>query len=144
MGTISEKYKRDLLSYIRSIMFWSTFAFTMTPLRRQNFFPYYLGIVSACMIAALVVVVWKCTHGAAKEPFTWIGGLLPIVFGATVTICWCLGNKVETDWWGVKLLMVVLFVPLSLVLQKCQDEDVRDSANMCIVYILMCMSFTQL
>lgn len=85
MGTISEKYKRDLLSYIRSIMFWSTFAFTMTPLRRQNFFPYYLGIVSACMIAALVVVVWKC-----------------------------------------------------------KDEDVRDTANVCIVYILMCMSFTQL
>ena len=116
----------------------------MTPFRRPSFFPYYLGIVSACMIAALVVVVWKCIHGAAKDPFTWIGGLLPIVFGATVTICWCLGNKVETDWWGVKLLMVVLFVPLSLVLQKCQDEDVRDSANMCIVYILMCMSFTQL
>ncbi len=143
MNVYSEKYKRDPLMYVRSIMLWSTFAFTLTPLRNEHFLPYYLGIVTAIILTSIVVIILKCKHGAGKDAFTWVGGLLPIVFGTTVMICWFMGNRVQTNWWGLKLLMVLLFIPLSIVLRKCDNESVRDSANTCITYIVMCMSFTQ-
>lgn len=143
MKYLYERYKNDPLDFIKAAMLWSNFGFTLTPLRAPRYIPYYLGILTACSLASFIIIIWKCTHGAGKEPYTWTGGILPIVYSATVIVCWFTSDSVEPDWWGVKLLMTLLFIPLTWVLQRCSDEDVRDSADNCILYIIMCMALTQ-
>lgn len=141
------KYSKDALTkvaYIISLISGIYFFVTLGYVKPEVIFPYYAGAMVACGIAAISILVWKCTHGSERDMYMWQSGILPVVYAIVTMLCWLLSQGVLIDLFGIKLLKILLFLPLSITLQYCKDDDAKSFAYLYVYYIISCMLLTEM
>ena len=128
-----------IVAGVSGIYFFVTLGFA----KPETIFPYYAGSMLACCIAAIVVLVWKGRKEGWKDLYMWSGAILPIVYTATVFICWLSSSGVLIDLFGIKLLKILLFLAFIITLQYCKD-DCKSFAYLYVYYMMSCMLLTEM